>query len=147
MKKLMVYGVFAAMASFSNAADKKPAISEENLSELQTVRRVFVDGNSESAGQIRGKIEKFTCLKLTNNKLKADAIITSDEQARRSHSVFVGNQNKVSASVVVTMPNGDQVWDLNKLHQDGFVHSGAGSAITDILRLLAKDACPGWKQP
>jgi hypothetical protein len=44
-------------------AGKKPAISAANLTELQAVKTVFVDGNSESADKLREKLESWTCLK------------------------------------------------------------------------------------
>jgi hypothetical protein len=64
--------------------------------------------------------------------------------ARQSDTVLLGHENEVSASVLLTMPNGDQVWSKNKLGGDGFIHSGAGYASVQLLRSLAKDACPGW---
>jgi hypothetical protein len=132
-----------SMESLSGVQKKKPAISEENVAELQTARIVFIDGNSESADKLRDKLETYTCLRLTNNKSKADAILSVDEQARRS-ALDENGSGKISASVIVTMPNGDQVWNVNKLGQGGFVHTGAGTAATNVLRALAKDACPGW---
>src|SRR5207249_4782005 len=41
------------------------------------------------------------------------AIMTVVETARQSNSILLGHDNKVSASVVITMPNGDQVWSKN----------------------------------
>jgi hypothetical protein len=120
------------------AAEKKPAISAENLAKLQTVKTVFVDGNSESADKLREKMESWTCLKLTSNKSNADAIMTVDERTKPNTDL-----NKVAASVTITMPNGDQVWSRTKAGE-GFVHSGAGMAAENLLHDLAKDACPGW---
>jgi len=120
-------------------AGKKPAISEENLAKLQAVKVVFVDGNSESADKLREKMESWTCLKLTNNKSKADAIMTTEEREKTS------DMHKVAASVTITMPNGDQVWSRTKTGE-GFVHSGAGMAAENLLHDLAKDACPGWSR-
>src|SRR5208282_2234654 len=90
-------------------AGKKPAISEENLAKLQTVKTIFVDGNSESADKLREKAESWTCLKLTNNKSNADAIMTVEERTKPNTDL-----NKVAASVTITMPNGDQVWSRTK---------------------------------
>jgi hypothetical protein len=133
-----------ALAATISPAAKKPAISEENLAELQTVQKVFIQGTSEAADKLRNGLETYTCLKLTNNKTKADALIEVDEQERRQDSVILGGQNRVSSSVTITMPNGDQVWSSSKSGGDGFVNSGAGHADVNILRALAKDACPGW---
>jgi hypothetical protein len=144
MRPIALLIVTATLATAAFAA-KKPAISEANQAELQTVRTVFIDGNSEAADKLREKMEIYTCLKVGNNKAKADAVMAVDESARNSDSALMGHDNKVSASVVITMPNGDQVWSKNKLGGEGFVHSGAGTAAVNLLRALAKDACPDWK--
>jgi hypothetical protein len=65
-------------------AEKKPVTSEENLAKLQAVKTVFVDGNSESADKLREKMESWTCLKLTNNKAQADAIMSVEEREKPS---------------------------------------------------------------
>jgi len=41
-------------------AGKKPAITQENLAKLQTVKTLFVDGTSESADKLREKLETFS---------------------------------------------------------------------------------------
>src|ERR1035441_544329 len=129
--------VFCVVLASLCYAGKKPAISEENLAKLQTIKVLFVDGNSESADKLREKLESWTCLKLTNNKSQADAIMSTEEREKTS------DMHKVAASVVITMPNGDQVWSRTKTGE-GFVHSGAGMAAENLLHDLAKDACPGW---
>lgn len=132
------------LATAISRAAKKPAISEENLAELQTVQKVFIQGTSEAADKLRDDLETYTCLKLTNNQTKADALIEVDEKERGQNSVILGNRNRISSSVTITMPNGDQVWSSSKSGGAGFVNSGAGHADVNILRALAKDACPGW---
>ena len=99
------------------------SISTESLAELRTVKTVFVEGNSESADKLRAKLESWTCLKLTNNKSNADAIVTTDERTKPNTDV-----NKLAASVTITMPNGDQVWSRTKTGE-GFVYSGAGMVL------------------
>jgi hypothetical protein len=111
---------------------------------LQTVRTIFIAGNSESADALRSKLDIYTCLKAALNPANVDATLTVEEAVRQSNTLLMGHDNKVSASVVITMPNGDQVWTKNKLGGDGFIHSGAGYAAVQLLRSLAKDACPGW---
>ena len=138
MKTASAIVLLVAMASLSRAG-KKPVISEENLAKLQTVKTIFVDGNSESADKLREKLESWTCLKLTNNKSQADAIMSTEEREKTS------DMHKVAASVTITMPNGDQVWSRTKTGE-GFVHSGAGMAAENLLHDLAKDACPGWSR-
>jgi hypothetical protein len=120
-------------------AEKKPAISEWNVAKLRGVKTVFVDGNSESADKLREKMESWTCLKLTNNKSQADAVMSVEEREKPS------DLHKLAASIVITMPNGDQVWSRTKTGE-GFVHSGAGMAAENLLHDLAKDACPGWSR-
>ncbi len=139
MKTTLKIAAFLAMASFCHAG-KKPAISEENLEKLRTIKTVFVDGNSESADKLREKLESWTCLKLTNNKSNADAVMTAEERTKPNTDV-----NKLAASVTIAMPNGDQVWSRTKTGE-GFVHSGAGMAAENLLHDLAKDACPGWSR-
>jgi len=78
-------------------AGKKPAISEENLAKLQAVKTVFVDGNSESADKLREKLESWTCLKLTNNKSQAGAVMSVEEREKPS------DLHKLATSVVITM--------------------------------------------
>ena len=130
--------LYAVLASHCHA-EKKPAISEENLAKLQAVKTVFVDGNSESADKLREKMESWTCLKLSSNKSQADAIMSVEEREKPS------DLHKLAASVVITMPNGDQVWTRTKTGE-GVVHSGAGMAAENLLHDLAKDACPGWSR-
>ena len=144
MPKTALIVIVATLAVVIAHAAKKPAISEESLAELQTVQKVFIQGTSEAADKLRNDLETYTCLKLTNNKTKADALIEVDERERRQSSVILGNQNRVSSSVTITMPNGDQVWSNSKSGGDGFINSGAGHADVNLLRALAKDACPGW---
>jgi hypothetical protein len=120
-------------------AGKKPAITQGNLAKLQTVKTIFVDGNSESSDKLREKLETFSCFTLSNNKSRADAIMAAEE--RNAHDYVA---NEVLTSVTITMPNGDQVWTRSK-KGGGFVHSGAGMAAEDILHDLAKEACPNWK--
>jgi hypothetical protein len=139
MKTAFAVVLFIAVAS-SGYAGKKPAISEANLAELRTVKTVFVDGNSESADKLREKLESWTCLKLTNNRSQADAVITTEERTKPNTDV-----NMVAASITVAMPNGDQVWSRTK-RGSGFVHSGEGMAAENLLHDLAKDACPGWSR-
>jgi hypothetical protein len=130
--------VVVALVSLGYAG-KKPAITQENLAKLQTVKTIFVDGTSESADKLREKLETFSCFTLSNNKSRADAIMTTEE--RNAHDSVT---NEVLTSVTITMPNGDQVWTRSK-KGGGFVHSGAGMAAEDILHDLAKEACPNWK--
>lgn len=144
MPKAILIVAAASFAIAGAGAAKKPAISEENLAELRTVQKVFIKGTSEAADKLREKLETYTCLKLTNNKTKADALIEVDEQERRQDSMILGNENRVSSSITITMPNGDQVWSKSKSGADGFINSGAGHAGVNILRALAKDACPAW---
>jgi hypothetical protein len=132
---LVMIAAFAVLLTLPCRAGKKPTISAENLAKLQTVKTVFVDGNSESADKLREKMESWTCLKLTNNKSNADAIMTVEERTKPNTDV-----NKVAASVTITMPNGDQVWSRTKAGE-GFVHSGAGMAAENLLHDLAKDVC------
>jgi hypothetical protein len=84
-------------------------------------------------------MESWTCLKLASNKAQADAIMSVEEREKLS------DLHKLAASVVVAMPNGDQVWTRTKTGE-GFVHSGAGMAAENLLHDLAKDACPGWSR-
>jgi len=134
----LTFGVFIALLPLCYA-EKKPAISGENLAKLQSVKTVFVDGSSESADKLREKLESWTCLKLTNNKTQADAVMSVEEREKPS------DLHKLAASVVITMPNGDQVWTRTKTGE-GVVHSGAGMAAENLLHDLAKDACPGWSR-
>lgn len=82
----VVVGNFVCIASiliFAHAtipAWKKPEIYVEHLATLQQVKSVFVDGNSESADEIRVRLESWTYLVLTNNKSQADAIISVEER-------------------------------------------------------------------
>ena len=138
MKTVSTLLLCAVLASYCYA-EKKPAISEENLTKLQAVKTLFVDGNSESADKLREKMESWTCLKLASNKAQADAIMSVEEREKLS------DLHKLAASVVVAMPNGDQVWTRTKTGE-GFVHSGAGMAAENLLHDLAKDACPGWSR-
>jgi hypothetical protein len=138
MKTESTIAVVVALATLAYAG-KKSAITQENLAKLQTVKTVFVDGNSESADKLREKLETFSCFTLSNNKSRADAIMTTEE--RNAHDYAT---NEVLTSVTITMPNGDQVWTRSK-KGGGFVHSGAGMAAEDILHDLAKEACPNWK--
>jgi hypothetical protein len=137
--KIALTIVALVAVTWPSGAREKPAISEENLAKLRTVKTVFVDGNNESADKFREKLEVWTCLKLANNKSQADAIINVEERERPS------DLHKVAASVVATMPNGDQVWSRTKTGE-GFVHSGAGMAAENLLHDLAKDACPRWSR-
>lgn len=139
MKTTFKIVAFSALVSVCQAG-KKPAISEENLEKLRTIKAIFVDGNSESADKLREKLELWTCLKLTNNKSNADAVMTVEERTKPNIDL-----NKVAASVTITMPNGDQVWSRTKAGE-GFVHSGAGMAAENLLHDLAKDVCPGWSR-
>lgn len=130
----MIAGILLAVI-ISPASDK-PAVDKENLAKLQTVRTLFVDGNNESADKVRQHLESWTCLKLSNNKSTADAVMDVQEREKSS------DINKVATSLVVTMPNGDQIWSRTKTGE-GFVHSGAGEAVEKVLHDLSKDACPG----
>jgi hypothetical protein len=138
MRTESTIAVVVALATLAYAG-KKPAIAQENLAKLQTVKTVFVDGNSEFADKLREKLETFSCFTLSNNKSRADAIMTTEE--RNAHDYAT---NEVLTSVTITMPNGDQVWTRSK-KGGGFVHSGAGMAAEDILHDPAKEACPNWK--
>jgi len=126
---------FVAVAA--SAGNKK--VSDSALAELRSVKTIFIDGNSESADKLREKLETFSCFTLSNNKSRADAIMTTEE--RNAHDNVT---NEVVTSVTITMANGDQVWTRSK-KGGGFVHSGAGMAAEDILHDLAKEVCPNWK--
>jgi hypothetical protein len=139
MKTASAIALFVAVASLSHAG-KKPAITEENLAKLQTVKVLFVDGNSESADKLREKLESWTCLKLTNNKSQADAIMNVEERPKPDEGM-----NWLVTSITITTKTGDQVWSRSK-GGGGFVHSGAGMAAENLLHDLAKDACPGWSR-
>jgi hypothetical protein len=64
-----------------------------------------VDGNNQSADEIREKLESRTCLILTNNKSRADAIVSVEERIKPNVTF-----NRLVTSVTVTMPTGDLVW-------------------------------------
>jgi hypothetical protein len=117
-------------------AAKKPAILQENLAKLQTIKIVFVDGNSESADEIREKLESRTCLVLTNNRSQAHAIISVEERIKPNVTV-----DRLATSVTVVMPNGDLVWSKSRTGW-AFLNTGAVEAVEAILDELAKDACP-----
>ena len=136
-----VAGFLALAALGICEAQSTPA---DGKAELQTVTTVFVKGNSETANALRDKMTTYSCLQPSINEKKADAVMDVDEASRHSSTMLEGNTNKVASSVTITMPNGDQVWSKTKLGRDGFVHSGAGTAVVEMLRSLAKDACPGW---
>jgi hypothetical protein len=138
---IKVAGFLALAALGICEAQTTPA---DGKAELQTIRTVFIKGNSETADALRDKMTTYSCVQPSINEKKADAVMDVDEAARRSNTVLEGNRNKVASSITITMPNGDQVWSKTKLGSEGFVHSGAGIAVVEILRSLAKDACPGW---
>jgi hypothetical protein len=118
-------------------AKDKPAVEQENLTKLQAVKTVFVDGNNESADKARQHLESWTCLSLANNKSTADAVMDVKEQQKPNTDI-----NKVATSITMTLPNGDLIWSRTK-SGEGFVHSGAGEAVEKVLHDLSKDACPG----
>ena len=116
------------------------AITQENLTKLQAIKMVFVDGNSESADKIREHLESQSCFKLVNNKSKADAVMSVSEENKPGEGM-----QWVVASITVTTLNGDQIWSRSK-GGGGFVYSGAGMATDNLLHDLRKDACPGWSR-
>jgi hypothetical protein len=118
-------------------AKDKPAVEKENLTKLQAVKTIFVDGNNESADKVRQHLESWTCLVLANNKSTADAVMDVKEQPKPNTDI-----NKVAASMTITLPNGDLIWSRTKTGE-GFIHSGAGEAVEKVLHDLSKDACPG----
>jgi len=124
------------LAVVISTATDKPAIEKENLAKLQALKTIFVDGNNESADKVRQHLEAWTCLTLSNNKSTADAVMDVQEREKPS------DIHKVATSVIVMMPNGDQIWTRTKTGE-GFVHSGAGEAVEKLLHDLSKDACPG----
>jgi len=129
-------GAILLTVAMSPATDK-PAIEKENLAKLQAVKTIFVDGNNESADKVRQHLETWTCLKLSNNKSTADAVMDVKEQQKPNTDI-----NKVATSITITLPNGDLIWSRTKAGE-GFVHSGAGEAVEKVLHDLSKDACPG----
>src|SRR5258707_6915264 len=108
--------------------------------ELQSVRTLFVKGNSETSNTLREKMSIYSCLQTALSEKKADAVMDVDETARRSDSILGGHSNKVSSSVTITMPNGDVVWSKNKQGTEGLIHSGAGGAAAVLVPHLAKKA-------
>jgi hypothetical protein len=93
-----------------------------------------------SLSQLREKLESWICLKLTNNRSQADAIMNVEERAKPDEGM-----NWLVSSITVTTKAGDQVWSRGK-GGGGFVHSGAGMAAENLLHDLAKDTCPGWSR-
>src|ERR1035437_6636870 len=126
MRAMLTIALFVAVTSPSNA-EKKPAITEENLAKLQTVKVLFVDGNSESADKLREKLESWTCLKLTNNKSQAGAIMNVEERPKPDEGM-----NWLVTSITITTKTGDQVWSRSK-GGGGFVNSGAGRAAENLF--------------
>ncbi len=124
------------LASGMSPGKDKPAIEKENLTKLQSVKSIFVDGNNESADKVRQHLESWTCLKLASNKNTADAVIEVQEREKPSEI------HEVATSLTVKLPNGDLIWSRTKTGA-GFVHSGAGEAVEKVLHDLSKDACPG----
>ena len=138
MKKRLAPTIAAILlATAMSLAKDKPAIEKENLTKLQAVKTIFVDGNNESADKVRQHLESWTCLVLTNNKSTADAVMGVTEQQKPNTDI-----NKVATSLTITLPNGDLIWSRTKTGE-GFVHSGAGEAVEKVLHDLSKDACPG----
>ncbi len=137
MKKRLTATITAILLTVSVSPGKdKPAIEKENLAKLQAVKIIFVDGNSESADKVRQHLESWTCLKLTNNKATANAVIGVQEREKPS------DIHEVATSLTIILPNGDLIWSRTKTGS-GFVHSGAGEAVEKVLHDLSKDACPG----
>jgi hypothetical protein len=118
-------------------AKDKPAIQDENLTKLRSVKTIFVDGTNESSDKVRQHLEAWTCFNLSNNKSSADAVMTVQEQTKPTTDI-----NKVSTSATITLASGDQIWSRTKA-DEGFVHSGAGEAVEKLLHDLAKEGCPG----
>lgn len=136
MKKRSTATIAAVLLAASMSAKDKPAIEKENLTKLQAVKTIFVNGNNESADKVREHLESWTCLKLTNNKTTADAVMDVQEREKPSEI------HEVAISLTITLPNGDLIWSRTKTGS-GFVHSGAGEAAEKVLHDLSKDACPG----
>jgi hypothetical protein len=67
---------FVAIAC--SAANKK--VNDADMAELRTVKTIFIDGNNESADKLREKLETFSCFTLSNNKSRADAVMTTEER-------------------------------------------------------------------
>jgi hypothetical protein len=139
MKRPTAMIVAILLAGAVSPAKDKPAIDQENLAKLQAVKTIFVDGNNESADKVRQHLEAWTCLKLSNNKSTADAVMDVKEQQKPNTDI-----NKVATSITIAMPNGDLIWSRTKAG-GGFVHSGAGEAVEKVLHDVSKDACPGQK--
>ena len=143
--KLLVAGNLACIAGLlvferPIPPGKKPGILQENLTKLRTIEIVFVDGNSESADEIREKLESWTCLILTNNRSQAHAIMSVEERIKPNVTF-----DRLVTSVTVTMQNGDQVWSKSRTGW-GLFNTGAVEAVEAILGELAKDACPDRPQ-
>jgi hypothetical protein len=135
MKNVRMFFCLLFLLSACYGADKKPAITQENLTKLRAIRTIFVDGNSESADKLRQHLESQSCFTLVTNKSKADAIMSVSEENKPG-----GGPNWLVTSIVVTTQNGDQIWSKSK-GGGGFVHSGAGMATDNLLHDLKKDAC------
>src|SRR5258708_38263229 len=93
--------------------------------ELQSVRTLFVKGNSETSNTLREKMSIYSCLQTALSEKKADAVMDVDETARRTESILGGHSNKVSSTVTITLPNGVVVWTYNKTVNTGPVRSDA----------------------
>jgi len=139
MKTGLIVALFIALIALAFAGTK-PAITQENTAKLQSVKAVFVEGNSESADKIREHLESQSCFTLVNNKSKADAVMNVSEENKPGEG-----PGWLVTSITLTTPDGDQIWSKSK-GGGGFVHSGAGMATDNLLHDLRKAGCPGWKK-
>jgi hypothetical protein len=93
MKRSAAMAASILLAVAGSPANDKPAVGKGNLAKLQAVKTIFVDGNNESADKVRQHLEAWTCLKLSNNKSTADAVMDVQEREKAS------DINKVATSI------------------------------------------------
>jgi hypothetical protein len=106
MKKLLMLGVLA-VSVLAVGQELKPVVTD-----LQSVRTVYVAGNNVSANYARKTLAqgKRLCLALAPKPDDADATLTVDAVQSVGTGLFGPHQTNVQTSATLTLRDGSIVW-------------------------------------
>lgn len=137
MKQLLLFAVLIVVSSPMIAAARHQIHSKRSV-ELCAIKKIAIEGNSESAVNVRKQLEKRTWLALSDSSASADAVLKVNES--RSEKNFPIRTERTTVSAEMVKSDGSVVWSGSSWFDEGVFNSGSGSAVKILLSNLQKSA-------
>jgi hypothetical protein len=105
--------------------------------ELCSLKTVYVEGNSQSATAVRDSLDKWTWLKLDNDKTKADGVLAIQEVRTRGGEFAAPEDVRVTGQI---RQGSKLLWSGSTGGAGSFASASAKAVAWQLLKHLNKQA-------